>query len=92
MFRAFDEPSTKAVSASSGESRPSSARVPSACGRAGLAARFVAASISAAFAREARHLLTCRSERPKAESGGRMALEIKSIASLVGAPVLYVCG
>ena len=37
----------------------------------------------------ARHLLTCRSERPKAESGGRMALEIKSIDSLVGTPMSY---
>jgi hypothetical protein len=37
----------------------------------------------------ARHLLTCRSERPKAESGGRVALEIKSVDSLVGTPISY---
>jgi hypothetical protein len=37
----------------------------------------------------AHRLSTCRSERPKAESAGRMALEIKSIDSLVGAPMSY---
>ena len=37
----------------------------------------------------ARYLLTCRSERPKAESGERMALEIKSVDSLVGTPISY---
>ena len=35
------------------------------------------------------YLLTCRSERPKAESGERMALEIKSVDNLVGTPISY---
>ena len=35
------------------------------------------------------HLLTCRSKRPKAESGGHIALEIKSVDGLVGTPISY---